>query len=89
VAAAGGDAGTLVAIGLAPAELAAALGQPKLARRVLRLDPAMALGYPRDLDMLANTLPPERHLGYAVQWFALAAAMLAIALILSFRRTRR
>ncbi|WP_255531426.1 SURF1 family protein [Luteimonas sp. MC1572] len=84
-----GNADALVAVGLAPSGLAAALGQPRLAARVLRLDPDLPLGYARDLDMLANTLPPERHLGYAVQWFALAAAMLVIALILSFRRTRR
>ncbi len=89
VAAAGGGVDALVAIGLTPPELAAALGQPRLAARVLRLDPDLPLGYARDLDMLANTLPPERHLGYAVQWFALAAAMLVIALILSFRRSRR
>ncbi|WP_223877993.1 MULTISPECIES: SURF1 family protein [unclassified Luteimonas] len=89
LAAAPGDSGALLAIGLVPSELAAAMGQPRLAARVLRLDPDLPLGYARDLDMLANTLPPERHLGYAVQWFALAAAMLVIALILSFRRTRR
>lgn len=84
-----GDGDALVAIGLDPPGLAGALGQPQLGARVLRLDPALPMGHARDLDMLANTLPPERHLGYAVQWFALAAAMLVIALILSFRRTRR
>ena len=42
----------------------------------------------RDLDVLPNTLPPERHLGYAVQWFALALAVLATALILTTRRQR-
>jgi cytochrome oxidase assembly protein ShyY1 len=55
---------------------------------VLRLDPALPLGYARDLQLLANTLPPERHRGYAVQWFALAAAVLATALILTFRKAR-
>lgn len=65
------------------------LGLPApLAPRVLRLDPAMPLGYARDLQLLANTLPPERHRGYAVQWFALAAAVLATALILTFRKAR-
>ncbi|HEU0305974.1 MAG TPA: SURF1 family protein, partial [Lysobacter sp.] len=39
-----------------------ALGLPRpLAPRVLRLDPALPLGYARDLQLLANTLPPERH----------------------------
>jgi cytochrome oxidase assembly protein ShyY1 len=60
-----------------------------LAPRVLRLDPALKLGYERDLELLANTLPPEQHRGYALQWFALAAAVLATALILTFRKSRR
>lgn len=59
-----------------------------LAPRVLRLDPALPLGYERDLQLLANTLPPERHRGYALQWFALAIAVLATALILTFRKAR-
>ena len=59
-----------------------------LAPRVLRLDPALPLGYTRDLTLLANTLPPEKHRGYAVQWFALAAAVLVTALILTFRKAR-
>ncbi|MEH6417938.1 SURF1 family protein [Pseudomonas sp. CGJS7] len=59
-----------------------------LAPRVLRLDPALKLGYERDLELLANTLPPEQHRGYSLQWFALAAAVLATALILTFRRKR-
>lgn len=57
--------------------------------RVLRLDPSMKnIGYARDLDVLPNTLPPSRHLGYAVQWFALAAAVLATAGVLTFRKPR-
>jgi cytochrome oxidase assembly protein ShyY1 len=59
-----------------------------LAPRVLRLDPALHFGYERDLQLLANTLPPERHRGYALQWFALATAVLATALILTFRKSR-
>ncbi|MCF7222127.1 SURF1 family protein [Marilutibacter chinensis] len=67
-----------------------AIGDPELplAPRVLRLDPQLELGYERDLELLANTLPPEKHRGYAVQWFALALAVLATALILTFRRKR-
>jgi cytochrome oxidase assembly protein ShyY1 len=53
---------------------------------VLRLDPALALGYPRDLDLLSNTLPPERHRGYALQWFGLSLAVLATTFLLYFRR---
>lgn len=70
--------------------IAAALGLPApLAPRVLRLDPALPLGYDRDLELLSNTLPPDKHRGYSLQWFALAAAVLATALILTFRRPRR
>ncbi len=65
------------------------LGNSALAPRVLRLDPAMPLGYARDLDLLPNTLPPSRHLGYAVQWFAMALAVLLIALVLQFKRRRK
>lgn len=73
-----------------PPAIAAASGLPgPLAPRVLRLDPALPLGYSRDLELLVNTLPPDKHRGYAVQWFALALAALATALILTFRRTRR
>lgn len=60
-----------------------------LAPRVLRLDPALPGGYARDLDILPNTLPPERHLGYAVQWYGLALAVLVTALVLTFRSPRR
>ncbi len=67
--------------------LAKSLALPAgIAPRVLRLDPAMRLGYVRDLDVLSNTLPPSRHRGYAVQWFAMAAALAAIALYFLFRR---
>jgi cytochrome oxidase assembly protein ShyY1 len=58
-----------------------------LAPRVLRLDPALAsIGFARDLDVLPNTLPPERHRGYALQWFGLSATLLAITLFLFLRR---
>jgi cytochrome oxidase assembly protein ShyY1 len=66
--------------------LAKSLG-PSLAPRVLRLDPALPMGFARDLVVLPNTLTPERHRGYAVQWFGLAFATLVTALVLGFRRT--
>ncbi|MFT3763691.1 MAG: SURF1 family protein [Pseudoxanthomonas sp.] len=57
--------------------------------RVLRLDPELKdIGYARDLDVLPNTMPPQRHLAYAVQWFGLATAVLATAALLTFRRRR-
>ena len=60
-----------------------------LAPRVLRLDPSMPLGFERDLDVLPNTLPPERHRAYSWQWFALALAVLVTALILTFRKAKQ
>ena len=33
-------------------------------------------------------MPAERHVGYAVQWFSLAAALVVIALVLGFRKRR-
>jgi cytochrome oxidase assembly protein ShyY1 len=56
-----------------------------LAERVLRLDPALPIGFTRDLELLPNTLPPERHRGYALQWFGLAFATLVVALFVTFR----
>lgn len=81
--------GTILATSLDAAGLPGLLGLQALPPRVLRLDPALRLGYARDLDILPNTLPPQRHLGYAVQWFALAAAVLATALLLTFRKARK
>jgi cytochrome oxidase assembly protein ShyY1 len=53
---------------------------------VLRLDPALPLGHERDLDLLANTLSPDKHRGYALQWFGFAAGLLLLSLFLQFRR---
>lgn len=74
-----------------PDDMARALSLPpdSLGARVLRLDPALPGGYARDLELLPNTLPPSRHLGYAVQWFGLALTVLVVALVLEFRRHRR
>lgn len=86
--------GTLLAIALRPDALAAQLGLAALSPRVLKLDPAQSLpadgpAYARDLDILPNTLPPDRHLGYAVQWFGLALAVLVTALVVTFRKSSR
>lgn len=60
-----------------------------VAPRVLRLDPALPLGFERDLDLLPNTLTPDRHRGYALQWYGLAATVLVIAALLTVRALRR
>ncbi len=57
--------------------LAERLNRP-LAARVLRVDPALKIGFTRDLQVQANTLPPGKHRGYALQWFGLAAAWLIL-----------
>ncbi len=80
--------GSLLTIALSVTTLQRALHLPALAPRVLKLDPAQRLGYARDLDILPNTMPPERHLGYAVQWFGLALTVLVTALVLTFRKPR-
>ena len=88
----GASPDALLTLALDPDTLATTLDLPTLAPRILKLDPAQPLpptpAYARDLDILPNTLPPERHLGYAVQWFGLAAAVLVIALVLTFRTPR-
>ena len=81
--------GELLATRLDPAMVASELDLLALAPRVLRLDPGVPAGYARDLDILPNTMPPERHVGYAVQWFGLAAAVLVTALVLTLRRRKR
>ena len=83
------DDGQYLVIALDPATIAARTGLSGIAPRVLRLDPRLPTGYARDLDVLPNTLPPERHLGYAVQWFALAAAVLVVAILLTLRHRRQ
>ncbi len=60
-----------------------------LVEGVLRLAPDPDSRFARDLDALPNTLPPEKHYGYALQWWGLAAATLVVALVLTFRRTPR
>ena len=77
--------GSLLVVALDPSSLRTTLRLPGLAPRVLKLDPALPPAYPRDLDILPNTLPPARHLGYAVQWFGLSLTVLVTALVLTLR----
>lgn len=65
-------------------ELAAALGRELAPRQVL-LDAAATDGYVREWTVPGT--PVDRHLGYAVQWFAFAAVAAAIWLVLGFRRS--
>lgn len=66
------------------ADLERALGEPVEAR-ILLLDPAEPDGYERAWRP-AMQFGPERHYGYAVQWFAFAVVALVIFVSLNLRR---
>lgn len=63
-----------------------ALGRPLL-KGLLLLDPRQPDGYVRRWESHFS-FGPERHIGYAVQWFAFAVAAVVIYLILGFKRSR-
>lgn len=64
-------------------ELRCILG-PTLQDGVLWLDPAEPQGFERAWTV--SGFPPERHYGYALQWFALAATLLLLFIVVNFRR---
>jgi surfeit locus 1 family protein len=65
-------------------DLERVLGRP-LPARIVRLDASQPDGYERNWSP-SRSFGPERHIGYAVQWFALAAAMLVVYVVVSFKR---
>jgi surfeit locus 1 family protein len=67
-------------------DLARELGEPVFDYQLL-LDPAAPDGYVRDWRPPA--VPPERHLGYAGQWLALALGAFAAAIVMAVRTVRR
>lgn len=68
-------------------QLSGELGYPLLPAVIL-LDPSAEHGYRRDWEPRFPGLGAERHRGYAVQWFALALALLVIYLVTNTRRRR-
>jgi surfeit locus 1 family protein len=68
-------------------ELAAALGYP-VEPAVVLLDPGVTGGYLRKWQSQFVGFGPERHRGYAVQWFSLAIALIVIYIIVNTRRYR-
>lgn len=56
---------------------------------VLQPDPSLPLGHLREAGTLPNTLPPERHRGYAVQWWGLSITVLVVYLTLALRRREK
>lgn len=71
---------------LDPALVAGALGHA-VAPVVLLLDPRESDGFSRRWTAYLG-IPPERHRGYALQWFALAATLTVIAATLGWRALR-
>jgi len=78
-------AGRWVVSEIDPALLADSAGGPVEAR-VLRLSPESDFGFRRDWPVV--TMTPQRHYGYAVQWFGMALALLVIYVLGGLRRAR-
>jgi cytochrome oxidase assembly protein ShyY1 len=66
------------------ADVEAVLGE-KVESRIVLLDASNPDGYQRVWRPSVG-FPPERHLGYAIQWFALALALIVIFVALSLKR---
>jgi surfeit locus 1 family protein len=71
------------------AELAQLLGESSWTKAtdLVLLDPAEPDGYVR--SWAPPGFPPMRHIGYAVQWFALALTLLVIYVVTNLRRDAR
>lgn len=65
-------------------DVMAVLGRP-VASRILLLDPAQPDGYER-VWQARFRVTPERHLAYAIQWFALLTAILITVVVVSFKK---
>jgi len=64
------------------AELSKLMKIPQLFKYVLILPPKNGT---YEVEWQVTTITPERHLGYAVQWFALALTLLILSVVLNFR----
>jgi surfeit locus 1 family protein len=69
-----------------PAAVAADLGGV-LAPRLLLLDADPAAGFAR--EWTPATIRPEKHRGYALQWFSFAVAALVIFVVLHWRKSNK
>lgn len=52
---------------------------------MLLLDPKSQYGYVREWKFI--NMPPAKHIAYAVQWFAMALALVVIYLVVNLKRT--
>lgn len=68
------------------ADLSAALGQPLQSRQLL-LNPGEPAGFVR--DWRPSGIGPERHLSYAIQWWAFAALALVLYGYMNWHRSAR
>jgi surfeit locus 1 family protein len=69
-------------------QLSAELGYP-LAPAVILLDPRSENGYRREWQLQMTRFGPQRHQGYAVQWFSLAATLMVIYLVVNTQRSKK
>lgn len=67
-------------------EIGEDLGHP-IDSRVILLDADPASGFMR--EWTPQIIPPERHLGYALQWFGFVVATLVIFIVLHWRRENK
>ncbi len=58
--------------------------QKKLYPFIIRLDKANSYGFIREWSIVS--MPPERHLAYAVQWFAFAFVTLILFVVLNIKK---
>jgi surfeit locus 1 family protein len=58
-----------------------------LVEGLLWLDPAEPHGFVR--EWARTDFPPERHYGYALQWFSLAATLLVLFIVVNLRRIEK
>lgn len=68
-------------------QLSEALGYP-LEPAIILLDPDQPQGFRREWRLDFGGFGPERHVGYAVQWFALSAVLLVLYGLFGWRRDR-
>jgi len=66
------------------AKLLSQVLQKKVYPFIIRLDKQDANGFVRDWAIVS--MPPERHLGYALQWFAMALVILIIFVALNLKK---
>ncbi|MFA9459334.1 SURF1 family protein [Thiohalorhabdus sp. Cl-TMA] len=71
---------------VAPERIQKQLGYPVM-ERVIQLGRNQPHGFERDWEAPVH-FGPQRHVGYAVQWFGLAAALLAIFLVVNTKRSK-